>query len=64
MHLFTHIFYTLAVVYLLYVFLIAYANRLGKFLLGIAVLAAVLAVTSIIIMGCWALIIFLSGVIM
>lgn len=64
MDLFAHIFYTLAGVYLLYVFLLAFASRLGKFLLGIFVLAAVLAVVSILIMAGWALIIFLSGVIM
>ena len=64
MDLFAHIFYTLVGVHLVLCFIFLISKSLGKFVMKVVVLAIGLAVASIIIMGCWALIIFLSGVIM
>ena len=64
MELFTDIFYTLTVIYLVLWFIVLISKSLGKFVMKVVLLAIGLAVASIIIMGCWALIIFLSGVIM
>lgn len=64
MALFMHIFYLLLASYLVFAIIVLISNKLAKFLLNVLFIIAVLAVASIIIMGCWALIIFLSGVIM
>ena len=64
MDLFTDIFYTLTAIYLVLCLFVLISKSLGKFVMKVVLLAIGLAVASIIVMGCWALIIFLSGVIM
>ena len=64
MDLFTDIFYTLTAIYLVLCLFVLISKSLGKFVMKVVLLAIGLAVASIIIMAGWALIIFLSGVIM
>lgn len=64
MDLFTNIFYALTVIYLVLCFIVLISKSLGKFVMKVVILAIGLAVASIVVMGCWALITFLSSVIM
>lgn len=64
MDLFTDIFYTLTAIYLVLCLFVLISKSLGKFVMKVVLLAIGLAVASIIIMAGWALIVFLSGVIM
>lgn len=64
MELFTNIFYTIAGAYLVFCIFVAISSRLAKFILISISLTLVLALASIAIMGGWALITFLSSVIM
>lgn len=64
MELFTNILYTLAGAYLVFCIFVAISSRLAKIILNVISLMLLLALGSIAIMSVWALITFLSSVIM